>query len=297
MPGEIPVNRREPPIPPIDGFEISFQFDHKIKLGVIDVYQTAIQMMYDLAQRPYTQTVQAVDSKQFANYDVLMLFINTQAAAARDQLQARHCVSALWRAIQMMTDGVLFCQNRAFLSVRQTHIGGLSIMPIGPDVTSTNNSSANSTEEDVELAMNSSSDNGVSDWSRGQVKDADNPQITIDYQFLGKTINQKEVSLAVLEALTAAAPYPKFSGCEEIAVSSPDGGCAVVIEGIPSQHHFTYQWATRALKILYQTIVVPQKRFGDVKLDIRYRGEIFGQLRMLKTMGGKNSTELVANVR
>lgn len=253
--------------------------------------------MYDLAQRPYLSTVQAVDSKQYANYNVLFFFINTQPSAATDQLQVRHCVYTLYRAIQVMTDGVLFCQNRAFLTLRQMHIGGLSIMPIPPVATGANKTTTDSAEEDGDMVSNKASDTSVSGWGRGQVKDHDNPQLTIDYQFLGKSINSKEISLAVFEALTAAAPFPTHSEFNEISVVSPGGGCAILIEEVPSQNHFKYRWATRTLKIMYQTIMVPQKRFGDVKLDIRYNGELFGELRLLKTMGNKNITKLIANER
>ncbi|KAI4172429.1 MAG: hypothetical protein LQ343_003519 [Gyalolechia ehrenbergii] len=293
------VLTREPPIPPIPQYEVSFHFDYKIKLGVIDVYQTAIQMMYDLAQRSYVQTVHAVDSKQFGNYNVLILFINIQSPSAPEQLQIMHCVSTLYRAIQIVTDGVLFFQNRAALMLQHKHIGGMSMTPIdaAAAMTDRNDSSADSIEEDESSGSNSASDDNVLHWSRGHIKDRVNPQFSIDFQFLGKSINTKEVSMAVLEALTVAAPHPKDAGCEDISVASPDGGCAIIVESIPSVHHFTYQWATRALILLYQEIVVAQRKFGDVKLDLRYDGQIFGELRMLKTTGDKNNTEFIASER
>ncbi|KAL8933416.1 MAG: hypothetical protein Q9216_006374 [Gyalolechia sp. 2 TL-2023] len=268
------VSTSVPPIPPIPQFEVTFSFEYQVKLGVIDVYQTAIQMMYDLAQRPWIQVVQAVDSKQFGNYNVLFLFINTEPRSAPDQLQVMHCVSTLYQVIRLMTDGVLFYQNRAAILLRHKHIGGMSIMPIDdPRVVSANNSS-NDSIDDEDGAISSASN----DWSRGHIKDRDNPQFSINYQFMGRSISTKAVSMAIFEAMTVAAPHPKNTGCQEIAARNPDGGCAIIVEGVPGAHQFTYQWATRALKLLYQDIVVAKKKFGDVKLDLMYDGTVFGEL-------------------
>ncbi|KAL8936016.1 MAG: hypothetical protein Q9211_004397 [Gyalolechia sp. 1 TL-2023] len=285
-----------PPVPPIAHFDMSFIFERQFKLGVIDVYQTAIQMMYDLAQRSYVQTVQAVDSKQFGTYNVLFLFINTELPSRPQQLQVMHCVITLYRIIQVMTDDVVFCQTRAALLLQDRHIGSLSVTPIVDPATiaRTISSSTDSIKEGENGVSNNTSNNIL----HGQITDPENPRFTIDFQFLGKSIKMKEVSMAVLEALTAAAPHPINAGCEEIQAVSPAGGCAIVIEGVPSIHHFTYQWATRALKLLYQNIAMAQKNFGDVELDLRYDGQIFGQLRMLKTLGDNdNGTEVLATER
>ncbi|KAL9601591.1 MAG: hypothetical protein Q9219_002425 [cf. Caloplaca sp. 3 TL-2023] len=273
-----------PPIPPIAGFEQTFAFDYDVLLGTIDVYQTAIQMMYDLAQRSFVQSVKAVDSRQVGNYHVLIFFINTQPTSSALQLQVKHCIYALYEAIQVMTDGIVFAQMRSQLKVFGDTVGALSIDRLPPAAAAeaeVHNSSTVSLREGTDLASTTPSKD-VLGTASGRYTDPDNPQFVIDYHFLGKNITPKEVSLAVLEALTAAAPHAKIQPFVELSVVSPSGGCAIIIEGRTSKHILTYLWATRALKLLYQAIVVPQKRFGDVYLRLMYLGEEIGELRMLR---------------
>ncbi|KAL8992130.1 MAG: hypothetical protein Q9169_007349 [Polycauliona sp. 2 TL-2023] len=274
-----PLATRDPPIPPIPHFTVELNFDRRYRLGVIDVYQTAIQMMYDLAQRPYNTVIQATDSRQYKDYNVLILFLNTGPPESSMKLQVMHCVATLYQAVQVMTDEVLFVPGRAAMTLRQVHIGENS----GNDVTEKEE------EGDAAPALDVGEDTG-------HIADPDFPQFSIDFQFLGRPINSKEISLAVFEALTVATPVPRTDECIEIMVST-DRGCVIIVEGTHGAQRFTYQWATRALKLLYQEVMVARKRFGDVKLDIKYEGKIFGQLRVLRTDRGVegNGTEVVSS--
>ncbi|KAL8709545.1 MAG: hypothetical protein Q9225_007441 [Loekoesia sp. 1 TL-2023] len=275
---------------------MTFSFDHNFPLRPIELYQTAIQMMYDLAQQDYTEVIHMEDSKELGNYNVLILFVNTQVSTAPDQLRVMHCVAALYRAILVMTDGLMFCQMRSQLAIGLTDIGGLSIMALDDAAIAGTNTTNTDLINDTDVTSKSPS-NRILGPSRGQIKDPENPSFVINFHFFGKPITSKEVSLAVLEGLAAAAPHPKTMGCKELEVVSPTGGCAIFVGGVASHHAFTYQWATRALKLLYQQIVVPQKNFGDLYLDLRFDGQTFGELRMLRIVDEKNSSDVVTNER
>lgn len=265
---------------------MSCQVSHMIRLRPLEVYQTAIQMMYDLTQEPYSEQVAIVGGKQFLNYDVLILVINPQPPEAVKQLQIMHCVAALYEAVKIMTEGIIFCQLRCHVMVYKDKVGALSITPWDDalrQVSKTNQTNqpdgSSNNRSPLSVAVN-----------RGQVKDPEIPSFVIKYHFFGKPINSKSVSTAILEAMTALAPFPKDARFKELSVLSPDAVCAIIIDSVPSNQLFTYRWATRALKILYQVIVVPQKRWGDVYLELRYNDETFGELRMLKGGGGGDST-------
>ena len=264
------------------------QVDSKIRLRPFELYQTAIQLMYDIALRSYTEEVAVVDSRRFQYYDVLILIVNPQPREATQQLQIMHCAAALYEAITIMTEGIIFSLMRCLVIVLRDEVGALSITPWDSAVLNT--SVTNQT-----IAVDDSWSNVTTELTGGndgQIRDPDDPSFVINYHFFGKTINSKSVSMAIFEAMTAAVPYEKDSRCRELSVLSPDGVCAIIVEGVPSYHQFTYRWATRALKLLYQKIVVPQKRFGDVYLELKYNAqgvdEKFGELRMLKVVGGEN---------
>lgn len=278
-------------------------FDDKRPLRPVEVYQTAIQMMYDLAQRSWTEHLVVVDSKQFGDYNVLILFINPQKPTAPRQMQTMHCVAALYRSILMMTDAVMFCLLRSHLYIQGQTIASMSITPIDDaTIAGTTNASGTALTSGVDERLNSTSLT-VLGADRGQIKDPLYPSFTANYYFYGKSIPIKAVSVIVLEAMAAAAPYSMNTKCPELTVLSADGGAAILIDSVVSRHEFTYKWVTRALKILYQLIVMPLKRFGDVYLELRYNDqgidEKFGELRMLRTAGGRmqNDTDVVANER
>ncbi|KAL8727727.1 MAG: hypothetical protein Q9166_005840 [cf. Caloplaca sp. 2 TL-2023] len=272
--------------PRLPDFEMSFTFDQGKPLRVLEVYQTAIQLMYEFAQRAWDEPVQAMVVKQIEGYDVLMMFLNPS-----NQLKVGHCVAALYRAVAVMTDGVIFCQLRCHLLIHGGKIGALSIAPVKDDVFSAG-TGVNVTDASNVTGMDISAV-GVGVDS-GTIRDADNPHFSITFRFLGKAINQKEVSMGVLEAMASAAPFAKNAACRELEVVSPDGGCAIIIESVSNRLTFTYGWATKALKLMYQRIVVPNKRFGDIYLELKYDDHKFGELRMLRITEARNSTEKVA---
>ncbi|KAL9009374.1 MAG: hypothetical protein Q9173_005589 [Seirophora scorigena] len=280
----------DPPLPRIPGLETSFTLDHSRSLRPLEVYQTGIELMYDLAQRDWMEVVLAVIIQQIEGFNVLMMFLNPQPPNLPNQLQIRHCVFSLYRALTVMTDGVLFCQLRCKLKIHSLQVGALSIAPLDDKRTVA--------ADDPSMSMPDEQGRLVGADSGQLVDDAD-PKFVINYLFYGKSINSKEVSMGVVEAMATAAPFDKNSECKELTAVSPDGGCGIFIESVPgSRQTFAYKHATRALKLLYQKIIVRQRRFGDLYLDLRYDGQRFGELRMLKFVGGvANATDAVAEAR
>ncbi|KAL8803967.1 MAG: hypothetical protein Q9182_002839 [Xanthomendoza sp. 2 TL-2023] len=235
--------------------------------------------MYDTAQHAWDEDVQLVTGENVKGSDVSVLILNVQSAKESHQLQISYCVTALYRAIIAMTNEVLFCYMYATISMFEKRIGMLSITDnkqnalVGVDHDTTTAAGSNITALNV-LQVNDSPRTGT-------IKDETNPSLSITYHVLGKAISPKEVSLVILEALAAAAPFPKYYQCQDLEVLSPDGGAAIVIESVKVPL-FTYQWATRALKLLYQEIIVPFKRWGDIFLEIKANDILIGELRMLK---------------
>ncbi|KAL8951294.1 MAG: hypothetical protein Q9222_002716 [Ikaeria aurantiellina] len=278
------LNRRDVSnltIPDLPGLELSFQFDAQVKLLPPAVYQTAIQVMYDLVQRPWDQAVEVMITDRIKDFNVLIMFVNSQPSTASDQMIVGHCVAALYRSIVIMTDGVLFTNLRCLMNLRHKDIGGLSIVNIDGTVAS------NATVTDA--LSTTLTGPAINAADSGQVVDPENPKLVIKYHFFGKAIKSKEVSMAILEALASLGPRHKTDTCQDFEAISPGGECGIFIDAIPSHVSFTYGFAARILKLLYQLIIVPSKRWGDLYLDVRYNGNQFGALRMLKFGDGANN--------
>lgn len=274
---------------------MSFHFTQTQRYSPTALYQTAIQLMYDLAQRDWGEGIHIVDSKSVRGNNVFILFVNPRDPKdPGPHLQICHCVAALYRGVTVITNGMMFFELKSELAVEGRLIGAMSVkpLPVAAEEMGIDGKSGNSSGADV-ASMN---ETGDAEWGfeTGQIKDPLNPHFILNYTFLGKRITAKEVSLVVLEALTSAAPHSRSAKCKEIMVASSGGGAVIVIEGTEtSRVVFTYSHATEALKLLYQNIVIPEKKFGDVYLVIIYdeggaRGEqVIGELRMLRAGDGR----------
>ena len=255
---------------------MDFKFAAALKLKPLEVYQTAISLMYQLAQRGWKATVLAMEVEQLPNLDCLMMIMNPQPPTATPQLTTEHCVAALYRAITVMSDGVLFCQCRAHITLHHHGIGALSITPV-------NDIAPRDTVEGSRIVAAANIAATRLNYDRGTVRDPQDPKFVINYLYWGKDIKAKEVSLGIFEALTAAAPYDKNAECVELQVVSSGGECVIVVEHVLlSIPKFSYAKATRALKLMYSEIIVPTRRFGDMYLELSYNNEKFGEIRMLK---------------
>ncbi len=260
--------------------------------------------MYDLANRRYADTVHAMVAGELPGFDMVILFINPALASAPEQLQIKHCVAALYRAVVVMTEGVKFCHLRSHLSLMGQEIGAMSISPLvdPPPRLGVGEGRNTSSLSDAVAAVRRGNDNDTETTlgngtltivdadltaDSGRARDPENPEFTLSYYFFGTRIQSKEVSMAVLEAMATAAPFDTNLECKQLLAISAEGGCVFVIESVDGAAGmpFTYGWATRALKVLYQGIIVPQKRWVDVDVELMWNDEKFGEMRMFK--GGK----------
>ncbi|KAL8949102.1 MAG: hypothetical protein Q9183_007632, partial [Haloplaca sp. 2 TL-2023] len=199
---------------------MDFKFTAELKLRPLEVYQTAISLMYRLAQRDWKSTVLAMEVEQIEPLDCLMMIINPLPPTATPQLTTEYSVAALYRAITVMSEGVLFCQCRAHITLHHNDIGALSITPV-KDI------APRDTVPDSRIvaATRLNSD-------RGTVKDPQDPKFAINYHYWGKDIKAKEVSLGIFEALTAAAPYDRNAECVELLAVSSGGECVIIVEHV-----------------------------------------------------------------
>ncbi len=192
-----------------------------------------------------------------------------------------------------MTDGILFCQLRCKLSVSGKEIGAFS-------VAATDNAAIVPPSVAEPDTAGSNASVSTFPYGRGQIVDPDNFLFVIEYRWLNKAIKPKEISLAILDALAQAAMHDKDAACQQLEAVSPGGECGIFIDRVqdkPVLKPLTYHYVTRALRLMFDEIVVPQKRWGDLYLQLIYNEEHFGDVRVLKFVGGRNGTDDVAEAR
>ncbi|KAL8768992.1 MAG: hypothetical protein Q9209_004909 [Squamulea sp. 1 TL-2023] len=273
-------------IPRIPGFRQLFTLDYTKSLRPIEVFQTAIVLLYDAAQRPWEEPVHFMQAHEQIGYNVVMLIYNPRPPEAPMQLKISHCVTAILQAVMTLTDSVIFCQLKSRLMLYSadgaTQLGTLTITPL-------RSNSANAEENDT-LAQDPNANatalkipNGEVGVTSGRITDELDPHLTFEYHSLiGKPITAKDISLVILDAIASAAPYEMNAECKDLYAISPSGGAAIIIESTTDKLSFTYGNATRVLKRLYQRVVVPLRRWEEIWCVIYYDNQKFGELRMLR---------------
>lgn len=203
------------------------------------------------------------------------------------QLLVSHCVLALYRAVIIMTNGVMFCKMRAVIKLNSFELGALNVSPMDFVAGSINGTRRDSLGGGDKTVMNGS--DGAVSMDRGRVVDPENFLFVVEYVWYGKSMRSKDISLAILDAIATAAPHDSNSECETLEVASTEGDCVIVVDRlVTAGRQLTYFYTVRALELAYDAIFVAQKRWGDLLLMLRFNERAFGEIRILKG-GGKES--------
>ena len=265
--------------------------------------------MWELSAKEWSAPVTGMAITVMDPYDVLIVFVNPRSPTAALHLQVGHCVVALYEAIVTMTDGVCFCQLRSKLRIFRdgspTELGGMSITPAEEPGNSNNNHTAaleNSTRtvalEAPQIVAGSGTSNNTNPIETGQITDPDNRRFGLRYTYLGRRISSKDVSLAVLDALATIAFHNAGSPFSQLETLSDRDQVAIIVEDYSegSFRQLTYRDAARALKLMYDEIMIKKKSFGDVYLELLWNGRKFGEIRMLNAaLLRGNTTQSVAD--
>ena len=277
-------------VPHIPGLEIDFQFDPESNFRPLEVYMTAIHLMAELARREWEKPLFAMIADHIDGFNVVIMFLNPQAPSEERQLLVSHCVVALYRAVILMTDGVMFCKMRAIVKLNSFELGAFNMSPLNPTVAGgVNKTMRNSLATRNRTAMNNL--DGPVSMDRGRVVDPEDFLFVIEYVWYGKSMRSKDISLAFLDAIATAAPHDRNSECDKLEIVSAEGHCVVVVDQVGTAgRRLTYFYAVRALQLAYDELFVRQKRWGDLLLMLRYNDRAFGEIRVLKGVGKETGT-------
>ncbi|KAL8829744.1 MAG: hypothetical protein Q9191_001837 [Dirinaria sp. TL-2023a] len=224
------------------------------------------------------------------------------------QLLVGHCVVALYEAIVTMTDGVCFCQLRSKIRIHNrgsyNEVGAMSITTSEAPDNNNNNHTATHGRSTRAIGsqatynlVRSDASNNTGSFETGQVTDPDNKRFVLKYTYLGTRINSKEISLAVLDALATIAVYNFGRPCAQLEMLSDRDQVATIVEEYNqgAVRQLTYGDAARALKLMYDKIMIANKSFGDVYLELVWDGKKFGEIRVLKSARDGNTAEAVTD--
>ena len=244
---------------------------------------TAIHLMVELARRPWDVPLFAMIADNIDGFNVVIMLLNPRGPGESNQLLICHCVAALYRAVIIMTEGVMFCKMRSIIKLHSLELGALNMTPID-EMTGSVNATRDSLGSGNQTAFSALGDAVKVD--RGRVVDPENFLFVIEYVWYGKSMKSKDISLAILNAIATAAPHDTSSECETLEILSPEGDCVVIVDQLASAgRRLTYFYAVRALELAYDHIFAAQKRWGDLLLTLRSNDRAIGEIRILRGVG------------
>ena len=244
--------------------------------------------MVELARRPWDVPLFAMIADHIDGFNVVIMLLNPRGPSESNQLLICHCVAALYRAVIIMTDGIMFCKMRAIIKLRSFELGALSMSPMDT-MTGSVNETRDSLGSGNKTAYNALDEALKVD--RGRVVDPDNFLFVIEYLWYGKSMKSKDISLAILDAIATAAPHDTNSECQTLEIVSLEGDCVIVVDRLATAgRKLTYFYTVRALELAYDEIFAAQKRWGDLLLVLRFNDRAFGEIRILKGVGKESGT-------
>ena len=114
----------------------------------------------------------------------------------------------------------------------------------------------------------------------GRMADPEDPRFSLSWTFTGARLNSRDVFLAAMDGIAAAARFSPAKRCAQLSAATPRAGSGVVVNMSSMKHpqrvRFTYHYASRAL-LLISRVMQAENRFGVMGFYMEYEGYKFGE--------------------
>ena len=261
------------PEPPRD-FEVDINYDTSTILNALAVYSCAIGCMYHFAQLGWDHPLAQSITYWAEDYNVQIGIETTQGSHGSIRLATNHIVIGLYTTMLDVAALSHFCEVHTTLSQHQRKIGRLLIEKRTSATLEQGGTNATNL-----LVEKGSLQGSALTYPSGRIIDPDQSNFEISYTYSGARLNSKDVFLGVLDALATAAQFDRLTFFESLNVISPSGACKISIVAIQSStFRVRFSFVTRALLIMIRDIMIYLKDFGEVTLQLEWRGSAMAEL-------------------
>lgn len=268
--------------PPPD-FGINLVFDSVLALSPIGVYNIALDTIYRLSLHPWTSTISRSVFFSLPPYSEQVLFEPKQLPrGAVRELQTGYAILALYAGVVAMTPPTrnLFYELQVTISKDRIQVGRCTVRSATPpNLPATQSSDLDRT---VELQQTNSTGFNPLTTNTGTFTDPEDPNFRISYTFTNARLNSKDVFLAAIDGIAAAARNNPGKRCAQLSAASPGagsrGGVVVNISSLkhPRRVGFTYQYASRAILLLTR-VMQGGNRWEGLGFYVEHGGAKFGE--------------------
>lgn len=249
------------------GFFVSWHFEPKKPLNILAIYLSAINCMYQYAQKGWDNIFEGGARTWVTGYKVEVDLENTQRPGGPLQLLISHIVLGLYYTIVELWRSKRYCKVTASLSTHNRQRGIIRIQDLGSPVLSVDTANDNLTN-----IMAGALSFSTPTYPSGSVSDVDDHRFTIDYAYDGGRIASEDVFIATLDGLATSAQYVDNIRFQHLAATSASGKCQIDISEVANPLQVKYSFVTKALRILTLDVIRYLRKFEGMTFDLKWEG-------------------------
>ncbi|CAF9939045.1 MAG: hypothetical protein HETSPECPRED_001462 [Heterodermia speciosa] len=292
---------------PPPGYRINLVFDSAHALSPIGVYNIALDTIYRLSLHPWAGIIEGSVSFSLSEYAEKVLFspTTTPGRPYSQELQTGYAILALYAGIVTMTPPSrnLFFELKIDVSMENVPVGSCKIYssPNHPQLLNTTtvnkNNSTTPTLPDTATSKPAAADNHlITDYttSTTTITDPEDPRYRLTLTYAGNRIQSKDIFLASIDAVAAAARYNPGRACERLTGATVTHDSVVVTVAALRRRpgtrakdawKLTYGYASRAM-VMVCAAMQREMRWGDAGLRLEYEGVRVGEGLVGVRIGG-----------
>lgn len=244
------------------GFEAYCHFEPNEPLNVLAIYLSAIDCMYQFAQKGWHDSLDGGFRTWAQGFKVEVETESSQGSGGPLPLLTSHIVLGLYYTIVEISRANSFCKVTTTLSIQNRQRGLIRIHERALGMPS--NGLTDATTKHLSSTTPA--------YPSGRATDADDPRFTIDYAYDGARIASQEIFIAILDGLATSAQYADDARFQHLTATSASGKCAIDISAVAGPHQTNYSFVTKALRLLTWDVILRLRKFGGMTFELRWEG-------------------------
>lgn len=271
------------PTPP-SGFSVRLNFNPKIPLHPVVVYQCAIELINFVANLPWTFTIH--NSITMSGEDApTEVFVDRWPPTGNSRMQAQHVVLALYQTGLAIAQGNKFIQLDAELYMWESKIGWLAFR-LESAVQHESSEAGHATQLNALYAYNRTA---IILPNSGRLLDPEDKNFVITFHWDGVRISSQDIFTAILDGFAIAAEHDNGNLGAYIPAARSASGDTVLSTwtvGEKQNRHMTWRLLKRTLFLVWDSLILglegKKVRFEGIAFELEYEGQKIGAGRMLK---------------
>ena len=264
---------------PPPGFKVNLVFNSQAPLSPIGVYSVALETIYRLSIHEWSDIIRRSVFFALPDYAENVVFLpNSRAYSPSKRLLNGYAILALYSGVCAMTPPTrnLFFELKILISKDRVPVGRCNIQPSVPELHLPSNSSS----EPI-LARASTSLHIMLSADSGSLTDPEDRRFRINYTFRNTRINSRNIFLAAIDGIAAAARMSAASRCERLIGTTPNEPRNPAVVTVSALHvsrgfRLTWQYASRTV-LLITRLMQAEGRFEAMSFTLEHDGARCGE--------------------